>query len=389
MYDIREVKQMTYTCPYGGRCGGCSLLGVEYSRQLEDKRRALAALLGGAVEPEAVVPAENPLHYRSRLNAAFTLARGRLTAGTYAAHSHRVVETPDCLIESEDCLETLSAVLAALRGFRLRPYDEDRGTGLLRHIQIRCGANTGEIMAVLVTAQGVLPAAKALAAAVRKNAPRVTTLIHNVNPRRTSMVLGGESRALFGPGYIHERIGGLTFRLSPGAFMQVNPEQTEKLYSIVRARSALREGDALLDAYCGVGTIGLYLAGDAGSVTGVELNRAAVRDARENARDNGIANARFVCADATEHLERAAASGGRGPDVIVLDPPRSGATQRFLNAAAALRPRSICYVSCNPETLARDLAALRRLGYKCSSVTPVDMFPMTEHLECVAALERI
>ena len=376
---------MNPVCPVFRRCGGCALLDMDYAAQLEAKRRRLEALLGGLVKLEGIEPAEEPLRYRTKVHAVLGRSRSGLMAGTYAAGTHRIVDSRGCLIEDARCREALDAIVSVLRDFRVQPYDEDARRGLARHILIRRAAGTGEMLAVLVLARPELPGSGAMAKRIRERAPGLTTLVTDVNSRRTSQVLAGNFRTLYGPGFIFDRLCGLEFRLSPGAFYQVNHAQTEKLYAL--AREFAGGGGRLIDAYCGVGTLGLTMAADFGEVLGIEYSRSAVADARFNARRNGVGNARFAAADATEYLV-SLASRGEKADVLVLDPPRAGSTPDFLKSAARLGPERIVYVSCCPETLARDAKLLASLGYKPRRLRAVDMFPQTEHIESVLLLER-
>ena len=267
----------------------------------------------------------------------------------------------------------------------------DKGTGLLRHCLLRRGVVSGQVMVVLVTAQPVLPGAKnfvrALLAEAEKRHVPVTTVVQNYNPRRTSVVLGEEEKALYGKGFILDTLCGKTYALSPRSFYQINHDQTEVLYGLAVEAARLTGKEVVLDAYCGIGTIGLTASGRAKQVVGVELNRDAVRDAIGNARHNDVKNARFFAADATQWITEAAAAGQRA-DVIFMDPPREGSTPQFIESVARMAPKRVVYVSCNPETMARDLALLTAKGYRAEGFTPVDLFPQTAHCEVVGALTR-
>ena len=285
----------------------------------------------------------------------------------------------------------LEAVRAAAAACRYQPFREDQGTGLIRHCLLRRGAATGQVMVVLVTAQPILPGAKnfvrALLAEAEKRQVPVTTIVQNYNPRRTSVVLGEQEKVLYGKGFILDELCGKTYALSPRSFYQVNPVQTAVLYGLAVEAAQLTGREVVLDAYCGIGTIGLTAADRAKQVVGVELNRDAVRDAIGNAKHNGVKNARFFAADATAWICEAAAAGERA-DVIFMDPPREGSTPQFIESVARMAPRRVVYVSCNPETMARDLALLTKKGYRAEGFTPVDMFPNSEHIEVVCALSR-
>ncbi len=374
-------------------CGGCPLLGLDYSAQLKQKEDKVRALVGryGPVDP--IRGMAEPWHYRNKVISTFApAAGGKLTSGIYAANSHKVLPVESCLLQDEVLDKTMEAVRAAANACRYQPYNEDKGTGLLRHCLLRRGVATGQVMVVLVTAQPVLPGAKnfvkALLAEAEKRGVIVTTVVQNLNSRKTSVVLGEAEKVLYGKGYILDTLCGRTYALSPRSFYQVNPVQTEVLYGLAVEAAQLTGREVVLDAYCGIGTIGLTAAGQAKQVVGVELNRDAVQDAIGNARHNGVKNARFFAADATRWISEAAQEGERA-DVIFMDPPREGSTPQFLQSVVQMAPRRVVYVSCNPETLARDLALLTQKSYRVDRSTPVDMFPHTEHIETVCALSKL
>ena len=373
-------------------CGGCPLLGLDYAAQLKQKEEKVRALVGryGPVHP--IRGMEQPYHYRNKVISTFATGwGGKLTSGIYAAGTHKVLPVESCLLQDEVLDKTMQAVRAAANACHYQPYDEDKGTGLLRHCLLRRGVAAGQVMVVRVTAQPVLPGAKnfvkALLAEAKQRGVAVTTIVQNVNGRKTSVVLGEAEKVLYGKGFILDTLCGKTYAISPRSFYQVNPAQTAVLYSLAVEAAKLTGREVVLDAYCGIGTIGLTAADHAKQVVGVELNRDAVHDAIGNAKHNGVKNARFFAADATAWIGQAAAAGERA-DVIFMDPPREGSTPAFLASVARMAPRRVVYVSCNPETLARDLAALTKLGYKAEGFTPVDMFPHSEHIEVVTALTR-
>ena len=374
-------------------CGGCPLLGLDYAAQLKQKESAVRALLGkyGPVHP--IRGMDVPYRYRNKVISTFApAAGGKLTSGIYAARTHKVLPVESCLLEDEVLDKVLLAVRAAANRCRYQPYNEDRGTGLLRHCLLRRAVATGQVMVVLVTAQPVLPGAKnfvryLLEEAETRGVP-VTTVVQNYNPRRTSVVLGEAEKVLYGKGFILDTLCGKTYALSPRSFYQVNPVQTAVLYGLAVDAARLTGKETVLDAYCGIGTIGLTASGKARQVVGVELNRDAVRDAIGNAKHNGVKNARFFAADATAWIQEAAEAGQRA-DVIFMDPPREGSTPRFLESVARMAPKRVVYVSCNPETMARDLALLTQKGYRAEGFVPVDLFPQTAHCEVVGALSRL
>lgn len=274
-----------------------------------------------------------------------------------------------------------------MKNFKLRPYNEDTGRGFLRHVLVKRGFKSGQIMVVLVTGTRDFPKKKDFVATLLKIHPEITTVVQNVNNQKTSMVLGNRSEVLFGDGYITEQLGDFSFRISPKAFYQINPIQTEVLYNTTLEFAGLTGKETVIDAYCGTGTIGIFASPKAKKVVGVELNPDAVKDARVNAKLNSAENTEFYNADAGEFLADAASSNEKY-DVVIMDPPRSGSTVKFLKSVVKLAPKTVVYVSCNPETLARDLMFLVRNGYKVKKIQPVDMFPHTNHVECVCALSR-
>lgn len=399
----------TSPCPVQKKCGGCRYSGVPYEKQLADKQKELQALLGkfGRVEP--ILGMEDPYYYRGKVHRALSYNKGRILSGCYEANSHRVVDLPECLLEDRKCQEIASDVVKLISDFKLKVYDEDTGYGLMRHILVRRGFATDEIMLVLVLAERMFPGKNNFLKVLREAHPELTTIVQNVNPGHTSMVLGPQSATLYGPGFIRDSIGDLTFRISPSSFFQVNPVETEVLYRTAIDFAELTGKETVLDAYCGTGTIGLSAAKQAKSSVGVELNPEAVTDARKNARENGISNITFYAEDAGQYMERQAASrliygrpeeerfsrnasgdlisDRKGPfDVLFMDPPRTGATEKFIRSAAKLAPQRIVYISCGPDTLARDLALFTKLHYNVEKIQPVDMFPLTEHTEVVAKL---
>lgn len=375
------------------KCGGCPMLGLDYAEQLKQKEAAVRKLVGkyGPVAP--IRGAENPCHYRNKVISTFAAGPGgKLVSGIYAAGTHKVLPVESCLLQDEVLDTVMQAVRAAASTCRYQPYNEDKGTGLLRHCLLRRGVVSGQVMVVLVTAQPVLPGAKnfvrALLAEAEKRHVPVTTVVQNYNPRRTSVVLGEEEKVLYGKGFILDTLCGKTYALSPRSFYQINHDQTEVLYGLAVEAARLTGKEVVLDAYCGIGTIGLTASGRAKQVVGVELNRDAVRDAIGNARHNDVKNARFFAADATQWITEAAAAGQRA-DVIFMDPPREGSTPQFIESVARMAPKRVVYVSCNPETMARDLALLTAKGYRAEGFTPVDLFPQTAHCETVCALSKL
>ena len=378
---------MPNTCVnYEKKCGGCPLLALPYREQLAKKQARLQELLGGFAPVKAVQGMAEPLHYRNKAIASFATQRGKLVCGLYAEGTHRVLPGADCLLQEEILNKTLAAVLDAARACRWTAYDEDRGTGLLRHTVLRSSCS-GKVLVTLVTPGPDLPGSKNFCTALRKKAPWVVSIVQNINPTRSSAVLGSREKTLYGPGFVLDTLCGTQFAISSRSFYQINRTQTEVLYKKALELAKLTGRETVIDAYCGIGTIGLCAAPLAKQVIGVERNPAAVKDAAANARRNKIANARFVCADATEWMA-AAAGEGLHPDVVFLDPPRAGSTPECIAAVNKMKPRRVVYVSCDPETLARDVAAFARLGWRAAKFCPVDLFPQTKHVETVVLLSH-
>ena len=378
---------MPNTCEnYEKKCGGCPLLTLPYPEQVAKKQARVSTLLGHYAPVEPLRAMQEPWHYRNKAIATFAMQRGKLVLGLYAEGSHRVLPGCQCLLQSEVLNRTLSAVLDAARACRWVAYNEDRGTGLVRHAVLRT-SREGKVLVTLVTARPELPGSRNFCTALRKAAPWVVGIVQNINPTQTSAVLGNREKTLFGRDFVTDTLCGLQFTISSRSFYQVNPVQTEVLYRTALELAALTGKETVIDAYCGIGTIGLCAAARAGRVIGVERNPAAARDAAANARRNRIANAEFVCADATEWMMQQADK--LRPDVIFLDPPRAGSTPECIAAVAKMNPRRIVYVSCDPETLARDIVLFGRNGYRARRCLPIDLFPHTKHVETVCLLSKL
>ena len=376
-------------CSSAGACGACTMLTVPYEEQLRIKKRRVEQLLAPFCKVSGIIGMDNPLRYRNKVHAVMGVGRdGRVIAGTYRAGTHQVVDTPDCLISNEAACRVIRTVRDLTESFRIPVYDEDSGRGVLRHVLIRSAQGGRELMVTLVTGTSLFPRRKDFAAELLRRHPEVVTVVQNINGRKTSMILGSEEKVLCGNGYVEEELCGCRFRISPRSFFQVNTVQTGKLYGKAVELAALTGKEYVLDAYCGTGTIGITASFHARGVIGVESNADAVRDARVNAKTNLADNIFFYREDATAFMRTLAAE--KTPvDVIFMDPPRAGSTEAFLRSAAALKPGCIVYISCNPETLARDLAFARRAGYGASEAWAVDMFPFTDSIESCVLLERV
>ena len=382
-----DSKKASDVCPVHKKCGGCQYQGMAYKKQLSLKQRQANMLLGkfGTVLP--IIGMKDPLHYRNKVHAVFAFEKGKAIAGTYQEGTHKVVPVESCLIDDEKSDAIIQTIRGLLRSFKIKTYNEDSGYGLLRHVLIRRGFTSGEIMVVLVASSPVFPSKNNFVKALRKEHPEITTVVLNINDRKTSMILGEREKVLYGKGFIRDELCGCTFRISPKSFYQVNPVQTEILYQKAIEFAHLTGKESVIDAYCGIGTIGLIASGHAKEVVGVELNKDAVKDAKLNARENQIRNVKFFQGDAGEFMEAMAAEG-KSMDVLFMDPPRAGSDEKFMASAVKMGPEKIVYISCNPETLARDLKYLTKKGYQVKKIQPVEMFAFTEHLETVVLLSR-
>ena len=378
-------------CPHFARCGGCSLQHVRYEFQLRMKQERVVEVLRRLGQIEApvrpIIGMANPWGYRNKAQVPVAAVNGRLVAGFYEPHSHRVVELDSCPIQHPAGNRAVQAARAALAELQIAPYDEISHRGMVRHILSRVSFTTGELLLTLVTAQEQLPHTARLVERLRAGIPELVGIVQNINTARSNTVLGNREKLLWGKPYLVEKLGGLSFRVSSRSFFQVNPVQAEVLYEKVLAYAGLTGTETVFDLYCGTGTIALYLARKAKAVIGVESAREAVRDARANARLNGIDNALFFEGRSEELVPRLLQEGRRA-DVIVVDPPRKGCAAGLLQTMIAAAPRRLVYVSCNPATLARDLKILETGSSRTVEVQPVDMFPHTSHVECVVLMSK-
>ncbi|MBO5207720.1 MAG: 23S rRNA (uracil(1939)-C(5))-methyltransferase RlmD [Lachnospiraceae bacterium] len=383
-------KKEEKLCPVAKKCGGCRYLDVPYDEQLRKKQKQTEKLLGRYGKVKAIIGMENPKHYRNKVHAVFDFdKRTGMVSGIYQEGTHQVVPVEECLIENLEADHIIQSIRRLAKSFKYKAYDEDTGYGLLRHVLIRTGYHSGEIMVVLVLASPILPSKNNFVKELCKLHPEITTIVVNVNDKKTSMVLGEKQQVIYGKGYIEDSLCEKLFKISPKSFYQVNPVQTEKLYGQAVAYAELTGKESVIDAYCGIGTIGIAASDKAAKVIGVELNPDAVRDAVVNARKNGIKNIDFYQNDAGKFMLQLA-EAKESVDVVFMDPPRSGSSEAFLDAVIALKPSRVVYISCNPETMARDLQYLlqKEKKYKVEELTPVDMFPFTECVE-VCGLIRL
>lgn len=383
-------------CAVAGPCGGCSLRHLDYAAELRAKQESVADAfrrIGGLDVPVLdALPSLEVDRYRNKVQ--FPVGRdkdGAPCIGFYAGRTHRIVPCPDCKLQPgvlNDIGNTLCAFFAA---HGIQPYDEERGKGLVRHIFLRRGAHSGQIMVCLVCTRPKLPHSDELVTLLREKFRDIATILINVNAKKTNVILGEESVTLYGPGCIEDTLCGVPVRLGPLSFYQVNTLAAERLYGVAAEYAQLEPDDVLLDLYCGMGTIGLSMADHCRELIGVEIIPEAIDSAKANAARMGdavAAKSRFFCADAGEAAARLAAEGLR-PDVIMLDPPRKGCDETTLSAVVQMSPRRVVYVSCNPSTAARDAAWLGQHGYRAEKVQPVDLFPRTKHVETVCLLSKL
>ena len=375
-------------CPVAKLCGGCDFWHMDYEEETRLKAGRVKTCLnrlGGENLTEVPILAAPDCHgYRNKAQYPVAQKKGRAYAGFFRAGTHDVVENRRCLILPPETDAVKDTVMDYVNQFRVSVYDEASHTGLLRHIYVRRGAVSGQILVCLVCNGEKLPKVEALLARLQK-IPGFTTLVLSVNTKKGNAVLGDKFITLYGPGYIEDTLCGLSFRLSPRSFYQVNHHQAQRLYETAIEKAQITKNDTVLDLYCGVGTITLAMASAAGKVIGVEVIPQAVEDAKDNARRNGIENAEFFCGDAGQaalELER----NGVRPDVVVVDPPRKGLNADTIEALSRMAPRRIVYVSCDPATLARDVALLKQRGYCLTSATAADLFPRCAHVETIVCL---
>ena len=377
-------------CPISSSCGGCDFWHMDYEEETRLKAdRVLQALnrIGGERLTEMpILSAPTCYGYRNKAQYPVSCKKGQVFAGFFRSGTHQVVENEKCLILPDETEQVKKIVIDYVNQFRVSAYDEAAHKGMLRHVYVRRGAVSGQVLVCLVVNGRKLPKAEVLIEKL-KAVPGFTTLVLSVNTKKGNTVLGDEFITLYGPGWIEDTLCGLTFRLSPRSFYQVNHHQAQQLYEAAIKQANISKDDLVLDLYCGVGTITLSMAKAAGKVIGVEVVEQAVLDARENAKRNGIENAEFFCGDAGKAALELEARGVR-PDVIVVDPPRKGLNADTIEALHRMQPKRIVYVSCDPATLARDVALLKERGYKLTSAQAADLFPRCSHVESIICLER-
>ena len=380
-------------CSVYENCGGCQVMHMRYEAQLVWKQKKIEELFQEEKERGVIAPIlamEQPWNYRHKIYASFSNGRkGEISAGIYEENSHRVVKTEQCRIQHPLANEIIAVIANLMRKKHIPAYNEDSGKGVLRHVYIRIGEKTGQVMVVLVTGCKEFKEKNIFVEELKTKFPQITTIIHNTNSAKTSMVLGKKETVLYGTGTIEDELCGLKFDISAQSFYQVNPVQTEKLYETAVEFAGLTGKETVLDAYCGIGTISMVAARAAKEVIGVELNETACLDAKKNAKKNGCQNVRFIAADAGEYMVRLSQDKTAvKPEVVFMDPPRSGSDKKFLSSVIKLAPEKVVYISCNPITQKADVDYLKKNGYQIKKMQAVDCFCHTWHVENIALLVR-
>lgn len=386
--EEKSKDRVTPKCPYFSQCGGCQLQHMSYKGQSEFKQKLIEKLMKPYHKVNDILTMQEPYFYRNKIHSTMANDQsGKVISGIYEENTHRIIPIEQCMIQDKRADEIIASVREIMKTYKMKPYDEDTKQGFLRHILVKTGFVSNEIMVVLITASQVFPGKNNFISTLLKKHPDITTIVMNINNRKTSAVLGTAEKVLYGKGYIEDTLCGCVFQISPSSFYQINPIQTEILYSKAIAMAKLTKNEVVLDAYCGIGTISLIVSSKVKSVIGVELNKDAVRDAIKNAKRNKISNATFYNADAGDFMVDLA-NEKQNINTVFMDPPRSGSDERFLSSLVKLKPNKVIYISCNPVTQERDLKYLTKYGYKVEEIQPVDMFPHTYHVECVIMMTK-
>ena len=380
---------MENKCLYEKYCGGCSLWKYSYPKQLVLKNDYINKLLGSFTKVEPIIGMEDPLYYRNKIQVSFGYdEKRRVICGNYVPSSHTIVPIDNCLIIDERANEIINSIVRLINKYKISIFDERAYKGCLRHLLIKT-TNTNEIMLVLVTGSFNIVKKDLFIKDILKYNPSITTIVQNFNNKHTSMILGERNTVLYGRGYVYDNLCGFKFKISPSSFYQINKRQTEILYKKALELADFKGDEILVDAYCGTGTIGIIASKNVKKVLGVEINKEAIRDAIKNAKINDISNIEFVADDAGNYMDKLARNKKK-IDALILDPPRSGASKKFLNSVYRLKPNKIIYISCGPESLKNNLFDLSKNGYKVKRIVPVDMFPYTSigHVETICLLVR-
>lgn len=375
-------------CKYETKCGGCNYLNKEYNEQLNIKKKYCIDLLIKSnlseVKVIETIGAKVPFNYRNKVIVAFNQ---RYEYGLYQEGSHDIISYDKCLLHDEIIDDVLKTIQQLFKKYKVSIYDEKRGRGLIRHVLIKRGVVNDQTMVVLVCNEPVFQGSKNFCKTLVSKHPSIKTVVMNVNKRKTSIVLGNEEKVLFGSGYIIDTLCNLRFKISAKSFYQINHDQCENLYYKGLSLLNLTGHETVLDTYCGIGTIGMVIAKDVKKVIGVELNKDAIIDAKENTKFNELKNIQFVCDDATKFMVQQA-SLKNNIDIVIMDPPRAGSTKEFIDAVNTLKVKQVLYISCDPETQVRDLQYFKKIGYNFNELIPVDMFPQTKHVESIVLLNR-
>lgn len=400
-YAVGDIVEIIEPSPYRVErkcskelkdCGGCQIQELDYQEQLNIKTNEVKQVISriGKLEDVVVHPAlgmEEPFRYRNKAQFPIQKVDGSPVIGFYKKKSHDIIPTDQCIIQHDVNDKIIKIIKTYIRAYKVSVYDEKTHTGVLRHLVTKVGFTSKEVMVVLVANGRKLPYLNELASVLKENIPGFKTLVVNVNREKTNVILGNENRVIYGDGKINDNIGDLVFEISPLSFFQVNPVQTEVLYNKALEYAALGENDTVFDIYCGIGTISLFLAQRAKKVYGIEIVEEAIKDAKRNAEINNLDNVEFYVGKAEDVVPKMYKQGKRA-NVVVVDPPRKGCDEKVLDTIVSMQPDRVVYVSCNPSTLARDLAYLNEKGYKSLEVQPVDMFPHSVHIENVALIVK-
>ena len=373
------------------RCGGCNLRHIKYEETLKMKQNAVQSLvnktLKNKIQVQETVGMEKPFHYRNKAQYPLGINKeGEPVIGVFANRTHEVIPMEKCLIQNPESEEIAKFVLQFIKRNKISIYDEKTGKGLFRHIVIKVGIKTGQIMCILVINGKSIPKESQLKDELVERFPRIKTIVKNINMKNTNVILGQENINIYGNGYIEDKLGEYTFKISPLSFYQVNPVQAEKLYNLGVEMAQISKEDTVFDLYCGIGTISLFMAKYAKKVYGIEIVKEAVDSANKNAKLNGITNTEFYAGDVEVVLDELVNNKGVKADIVMFDPPRKGLDKNSINNILKIKPKKIVYISCNPATLIRDLADFEDT-YEVKTIIPVDMFPFTSHVECVAVLQ--
>ena len=386
--EEKSKNRVTPKCLYFDNCGACQLQHLSNKGQAEYKQGIIEKLMKSYGKVNEILSMEDPYFYRNKIHSTVAYdEKKKIISGTYAENTHRVIPIEQCIIQDRRADDIIASIRVLMKSFKLFPYVEDSQEGFLRHILVKTGFVSNEVMVVLVVASQVFPGKNNFVKALLKEHPEITTIVMNINNRKTSVVLGNTEKILFGKGYIEDTLCGRVFQISPKSFYQINPLQTEVLYGKAIEMAKLKGSEVVLDAYCGIGTISLIVSGKVKSVIGVELNKDAVNDAIKNAKRNKVSNALFYNDDAGNFMVDLARKN-QSMDIVFMDPPRSGSDETFLASLIKLGPKKVVYISCNPTTQERDLRYLTKHGYIVTEIQPVDMFPQTFHVECIVLLEK-